>query len=69
MTLDRTINDFYGEFYNSKDKEGKKMLTQQVNLILELAPPKTMAKAMVALQNCNHAMVDAKELNSGILDD
>jgi hypothetical protein len=63
VTLERCIKDYYEEFYNSKDKEGKKMLTQHVNLILDLVPPRIMAMAMVALQCCHTKMMDAKELN------
>jgi len=57
------IKDYYYDFYNAKDKEGKRMLTLHINAILEVLPPKTMAMAIVALYNANHAMLDAEELN------
>jgi len=57
------IKDYYYEFYMSKDKEGKRMLTNTVNSLLEAVPPKTLAQACVALLNANTAMLDAEELN------
>ena len=57
------IKDYYYEFYNSQDKEGKKILTQTLGAILETIPPKYMAMAIVALVNMNEEMLDAEELN------
>ena len=57
------IKDYYYEFYMSKDKEGKKRLTNTVNALLESVPPKTMAQALTALTNANKDMFDAGELN------
>lgn len=60
------IKDFYYDFYHSKDKEGKRRLTNEINAILEVVPPKVMAMALVALVNGNKDMMDAKELNEDI---
>lgn len=60
---EKVIKDYYHEYYNKKDKEGKKMLTSSVNILLESVPPKLMAMALVAFISGNKEMFDVKELN------
>jgi len=58
MTTDKFMKDAYYEYYMSLDKEGKRLLTNKVNLLLETIPPKTIAMAVVAI---THATLDRNE--------
>ena len=57
------IKDYYYDYYQNLDKEGKREATNMVNSLLEAVPPKTLVQALVALQRGNKDMFDAEELN------
>jgi len=45
----KLLTDYYYTIYEAEDKEGKRMLTNQVNSAMESVPPKVLAMSIMAL--------------------
>jgi len=57
------IEDHYFEIYNKQDKEGKRIMTNQVKGLLYQVPPEKLAMAIVGFTYGVKDIWDADELN------
>lgn len=58
------IEDHYYGIYNSKDAEGKRMMTNKVKGLLSQVPPEKLAMAIVGFSYGVEDILEAKELNN-----